>query len=302
MKFCSNCGRQLGDNEICPCQNGQQTAQNVNQQQYQQPYYQQAPQNNYQQPAQNPYGQNPYQNPYQQPIAPKQPSVFNKLVDLFKLFWKNPKKAVADLQNSKNMGVAGILAGAFALFMALGAWLTVRGAFGSLVKTVSGGLASFSDISKYVKIYSAPMLLLTGLLCAAIFGALLIAFRLLMCKLCGASNERGSFKNGFLAFSVYSIPATLAIALAILCSFFSFALSIIFSAAALVYLALSMYTDTANEIGAATRESKWLFIAPVAIFVVFGLYLFIGSKLLTASFKSLAESIDFEDLLGNMFY
>lgn len=95
MKFCTNCGRQLNDNEVCTCT--QSTAPQTDEQnppvyqntqgfnpanQAQYPYGQQGqnpyvqPQNTYAQQGQNPYAQpqNPYvqqgQNPYAQPQNP----------------------------------------------------------------------------------------------------------------------------------------------------------------------------------------------------------------------------------------
>ncbi len=286
---------------------GQQT-----QPQYdQQPYYGQQPQNPYGQQAQNPYGQAPYgqqgQNPYgqapygqqntygqsygQNPYAQggqqsqRQPSQFSKkagnlfsaLLDIVKTFFKNPKKAVEDCKKG-GYAISGIFAGIYGLATFLCTWLMLR----SIVAITYDAAKEWNNNIKFSalakEVYNVPLLIIAGILCAAVTAVLFIVLRLVICKICG--SNKGDFMDGFVVFSVYSIPASAALLLGAILSFISTTPPILLSGIAIVYLLVAILSDAAALNSGSLSTSKWLFIVPVLIIVVLALNSYLGINVL----------------------
>ena len=264
----------------------------------QQPYG--APQQPYGAPQQ-PYGapQQPYGAPYGAPAKPAN-TFFSDLLKVIVTFFKNPAEAKALAAKDGKIGIPAVLLGLYAFVTIFVTWLTFNSITLSawntakdLAKEYGGSVKDmgmkYGDITK--EIFSVPGLMFAGLLTAVIFVGILLLVRFAMCKIVG-SNE-GDFKSGLVAVSLYSIPATALVFLACLCSFFSFALCLILSALASVFMLVSVITDTARLNADKLESGKWLFIFPAVIVVALVLNYLLGSLVLKIGLsEQMREVID----------
>ena len=275
---------------------GQQAQNPYAQQGYGQNPYGQQPQNPYGQnpygqPSQNPYGQNPYgQNPYgqgsqqqyRQPsqFSKKAKNIFSDFLDILKAFFKSPKAAVESCQKSGSFVIPGILTGIYAIATFLCTWLSLRSVVADMVSAYNkSGWGEKMKVSTAAKeIYNLPMLIIAGILSAAVLAVILIAFRLVMCKICG--SNKGGFLEGFVAFSVYSIPSSAALLVGALLSFASMKIALLLSAVSFIYIVVSMLIDTAEANADALGSAKWVLIVPAVLIVALVLNSVLGFNIL----------------------